>query len=112
MTVAKRRDLNGRALFAAVAPILERAHRERLAEMARERHVRLRALERLQHKERLVAHRELQYERACNRKGRSAVRYANARWRKLQQAYRELDEARQHAEQLGVVPARSVRSAS
>lgn len=91
--------MKGRALFRAIAPRLERAHRERIVEMARERDHRLLALERLQHKEWLVAHRDLQYHRACTR--RSAA-YQRERYQKLEEARRELAAAESHAEQLGL----------
>jgi ribulose kinase len=70
-------DLTGRALFAAVAPRLERAHRELLQELGEQR---------------------------AERHGPRGRRYQAERWRKLQDAYRTLTRVRAYAETIGAVP--------
>lgn len=75
--------LTGRALFAAAAPRLERAHRERRAEL-RQLHSERRFVLGLIHKcEQRIAHRELQEVRALATGDR---RYMARRTNKLKQA--------------------------
>lgn len=100
--------LTGRALFRAVAPRLERAHRERLVELARERRARTLAREILQAAEYRVAHRELQLQRAVNQ--RRAGHYIALRTRKLDQAREQVVAAERHALRLGAIG--SVRRAA
>lgn len=99
--------MTGRALFERRFPLLAAAYYGRLAELEQERRARLLALEILQAAEYRVAHRELQFARACNRS--DARRYQDKRWRKLQDAYKQLEEARERAEALGL---RVVRQAA
>lgn len=92
-----------RDAFRRVAPRLERAHRERRAELLRERDQRIDAIHRVLKAERLVAHRELQAVRAgaVRASRRSRARYVEIRDVKLAAARRELEQARAHARRLG-----------
>lgn len=92
-------SVQSRAGFAAIAPRLERAHRERLVEMDQERRERSVVLWVLQDVEALVAHRELQYQRACATQSAERQR---RRYRKLQEAYDRLERIQQRARLLGV----------
>lgn len=80
--------MTGRALFAAVAPRLELAHRERRAEIVVLRARRASLTSKVLKKERLLAHRDLQTLRVTRRHS-TGVRLA-----KLRQAERELEAAR------------------
>jgi hypothetical protein len=87
-----------RALFALVAPRLERAHRERKLELVQERLARHRARDAELKAERLVAHRELQMVRAGSS---GSARYIAVRARKLDQARRLLAQAQEKSRRLG-----------
>ena len=103
---------SARATFAALAPRLEQAHRERRAELQREQAARIRAAGAVLKAKRLVAHRELQLARgelkALAGVGRSANhrrhrdRYVDLRSDKLAEARRALADAEAHARQLGL----------
>lgn len=85
--------LDGRALFAQVAPFLERCHRERKAELVSiGKALRQARVDELK-LERLVAHRELQQLRAGNTRNR---KYVAHRTRKLEQAQGALDRVRSY----------------
>jgi hypothetical protein len=101
--VRRGRRLTGRALFAAVAPRLERAHRERRLELAAESLARRRARAQVLDLERLVAHRELQVIRAAGRRGtrRQRERYLQHRENLLRAAEAALARARARAARLG-----------
>lgn len=88
----RRRLRTGRALFAAVAPRLERAHRERRLEVAALHRTRRRLVQAELHKESLLAHRELQLQRAFAAGKMGYVRHRKA---KLEQAQRELASVRE-----------------
>ena len=90
--------MKGRALFAAIAPRLERAHRGRLEELARERAERQRTRDQIFELERLIAHRELQLQRA-NAVGDST--YIARRQRKLNRAVRDLARLNRRAVRIG-----------
>lgn len=82
--------------LATVAPRLVaafRAHRE----LAPARQA---AAREVLHKERLVAHRDLQLARAGNLRKPGARRYLRERQRKLEQAHRELGAAKRRLEEL------------
>jgi hypothetical protein len=83
--------------FAARCPRLSKAHRERQAELYAERAERRRVRNELLKLERLVAHRELQELRATQRNRR----YYAHRARKLDQARRDLERVRAHAQAIG-----------
>ena len=90
----KRPTLTGRALFRAIAPNLERAHRQRQVELAILSERRREARRRVLHKEQLVAHRELQLVRAgATRRAVRDPKYMRQRQQKLQQAIRERETA-------------------
>lgn len=90
--------MSDRALFALVAPRLERAHRERKAELVQERLARHRARDAEVKAERLVAHRELQMVRAGSTRNR---KYLKHRARKLEQARSILANAQERSRRLG-----------
>ncbi len=99
MTPAQARR---RAIFAGVAPRLELAHRQERERLELERGQRDAARENLLRATWLVEHRDLQYLRACAKRGPSAQRYAARRLEKLRGARDELEDARQRARELGV----------
>ncbi len=78
---------------------LERAHRERLAELEQERAARLRAAQAVLKARRLIAHRELQQIRA-GALGRR--KYIARRTVKVDESYAELAAALERARALGL----------
>lgn len=88
-----------RALFVAVAPRLERAHRQRLQEIAQIRVERLRTQDQILETQRLVAHRDLQLQRANAIGDR---RYISRRQHKLKRAQKDLARLERRAVRLGV----------
>jgi hypothetical protein len=96
---ASQPGLTGRVLFAAIAPRLERAHRQRIDELVREARHRRHVRDRVLRAERMVAHRELQLARATGVKGDGS--YYVHRRRKLEQGRKELARLRRLAKKIG-----------
>lgn len=88
----------------AIAPRLAVAHAQRRTELEAARQERRRVRNLLMHKERLVAHRELQLVRAMARPGKRRHRasYIAVRQKKLVQARKELAQVQRRADRLGV----------
>lgn len=103
-----------RALFARVAPHLERAHRQERERLAAEaaalaiaeaaaREERRRCREVVQRLEHLVAHREMQLARGGRPSARNNGEYLAWRDRKLKLARADLERAQRRAREIGAI---------